>query len=79
MTKKGVVTTHKRTIVKAGIYRLCMTFVYYFAFAIATTYINSPVCLSLLIAVVGTVFYYGYDRLWSYIGWGIVHKKRQRR
>lgn len=63
--------SHRRSLVKAASYRLFATSL---VFAIAFLYtgqLGSSAKIGLSAAVAKTTLYYGWERLWSRVRWGL--------
>lgn len=70
-----VIRAHqRRTVVKAVIYRVFMIVITVaFAFFV-TGHIQDALTIGLWSNAVKTITYYGYDRVWNRIAWGLRYK-----
>jgi uncharacterized membrane protein len=62
---------HRRSLVKAATYRLFATSLVFTIAFLFTGNVGNAAKIGLSAAVAKTALYYGWERLWSNIRWGI--------
>jgi uncharacterized membrane protein len=66
-----MVEKHRRTIIKAASYRVFATMTVFLVSYLYTGNFASAASIGLTAAVVKTMLYYVWERLWNNISWGL--------
>ncbi len=68
-------TAHQRrsrALVKTGLYRLCMIAVSVLVAWVVVGDVTAALSIGLVTNLIKTGTYYGYERIWDHVTWGLV-------